>query len=109
MLCTLSNIGLKVSFIYFKIYRKLIIPLWKKYQDHTFVTFNCWPKFPKINKNSRFICKLVFHYRMISRLFPVAVLSIKALEPFYLVHWSQYRLQYVINEIKETMTDFIHY
>lgn len=46
---------------------------------------------------------------MISSLFPVAVLSIKALEPFYLEHWSQYRLQYVINEIKGTITDFIHY
>ena len=46
---------------------------------------------------------------MISRLFPVAVLSIKTLELFYLVHWSQYRLQYVINEIMGTVTDFIHY
>lgn len=33
--------GLKVSFIYLKVYRKLIIPSWKEYQDHTFVTFNC--------------------------------------------------------------------
>lgn len=44
---------------------------------------------------------------MISSLFPVAVLSIKALEPFYLEHWSQYRLQYVINEIKWTITNFL--